>query len=89
MTDSAGNVVSFGEALVRQGVTWKLGKVFRGEELIYSFDLLPEEGHKMPAFINLQQYYLEQALVDRAIYGERAFDRLPLLADALLDAGCD
>ncbi len=58
--------LGIGEALVRQGVTWKLGKVFRGEDLIYSFDLLPEEGHKMPAFINLQQYYLEKALVDRA-----------------------
>ena len=30
------------------------------------FDLLPEDGHKMPAFINLQQFYLEKALVDRA-----------------------
>src|SRR5215203_3188395 len=38
--------LGIGEALVRQGVTWKLGKVFRGDELIYSFDLLPEEGHK-------------------------------------------
>jgi hypothetical protein len=25
----------------------------------------------------------------RAIYDDRAFDRLPILADALLDAGCD
>ena len=54
-----------GEKLVAQGVTWKLGKVFLGDELVFSFDLLPEDGHKMPAFINLQQYYLEKALVDR------------------------
>ncbi|MFN3348633.1 FAD-dependent oxidoreductase [Pseudorhodoplanes sp.] len=54
-----------GEKLVAMGVTWKLGKVFLGNRLVYSFDLLPEDGHKMPAFINLQQYYLEKALVDR------------------------
>jgi len=41
------------ERLISQGVTWKLGKVFQGEDLVYSFDLLPEDGHKMPAFINL------------------------------------
>ena len=56
-----------GEKLVAQGVTWKLGKVYLKDELVYSFDLLPEDGHKMPAFINLQQYYLEKALVDRAL----------------------
>ena len=55
-----------GEKLVEMGVTWKLGKVFLGDALVYSFDLLPEDGHKMPAFINLQQYYLEKVLVDRA-----------------------
>lgn len=55
-----------GERLVAQGVTWKTGKVFLGEALVYSFDLLPEDGHKMPAFINLQQFYLEKALVDGA-----------------------
>ncbi len=54
-----------GEKLVGQGVTWKLGKVFLGDDLVFSFDLLPEAGHKMPAFINLQQYYLEKALCDR------------------------
>jgi 3-(3-hydroxy-phenyl)propionate hydroxylase len=49
------------------GVTWRLGKVFLGDALAYSFDLLPEPGHKMPAFINLQQYLLEKVLVDRAL----------------------
>lgn len=56
-----------GESLVERGVTWQLGKVFCGDELLFSFDLLPEAGHKMPAFINLQQFYLEKALVDRVL----------------------
>ena len=57
--------LGIGERLVEKGVTWKLGKVHRGDELVFSFDLLPEDGHKMPAFINLQQYTLEKELVDR------------------------
>jgi 3-(3-hydroxy-phenyl)propionate hydroxylase len=51
---------------LEKGVTWKIGKVFQQHDLLYAFDLLPEDGHKMPAFINLQQYYLENALVERA-----------------------
>jgi 3-(3-hydroxy-phenyl)propionate hydroxylase len=54
-----------GEKLVEMGVTWKLGRVYLGDRPVYAFDLLPEDGHKMPAFINLQQFYLEKALVDR------------------------
>ncbi len=61
-----------GERLLRQGVGWKTGKVFRGDDLIYAFDLQPEPGDKMPAFINLQQYHLEKALIDRA--GETGVD---------------
>jgi 3-(3-hydroxy-phenyl)propionate hydroxylase len=53
------------EPMLAKGVSWKIGKVFRDEQLVYQFDLLPEEGHRMPAFINLQQYYLEQYLVER------------------------
>jgi 3-(3-hydroxy-phenyl)propionate hydroxylase len=56
-----------GEQLVEAGVTWKLGKVFLGDDLVYAFDLLPEDGHKMPAFINLQQYAVEKVLVDRVL----------------------
>jgi len=43
--------------MVEKGVNWKVGKVFFKDDLVYSFDLLPEPGHKMPAMINLQQYY--------------------------------
>ncbi|NIR82119.1 MAG: FAD-dependent oxidoreductase, partial [Gammaproteobacteria bacterium] len=32
---------------------------------VFEFNLLPEEGHKCPAFINLQQPYFEKFLVDR------------------------
>jgi len=58
--------LGLGDRLVEKGVTWKVGKVFLGEHQVYAFDLLPEAGHKMPAFINLQQYYLEGYLVERA-----------------------
>jgi 3-(3-hydroxy-phenyl)propionate hydroxylase len=51
--------------MLEKGVTWQLGKVFHGPEQIYAFDLLPEGGHAMPAFINLQQYYVERFLVER------------------------
>jgi 3-(3-hydroxy-phenyl)propionate hydroxylase len=51
---------------LEKGVTWRIGKVFQGDDLLYPFDLLPEDGHAMPAFINLQQYYLEHYLVERA-----------------------
>ncbi len=54
-----------GERIVAKGVEWKTGKVFFKDELVYAFDLLPEAGHHRPAFVNLQQYYFEEYLVDR------------------------
>ena len=54
-----------GERMVEKGVVWKVGKIFLNDDMLYRFDLLPEDGHKMPAFINLQQYYAEAFLVDR------------------------
>ena len=55
-----------GKPCVDKGVVWQIGKVFSRDEQVYQFDLLPEDGHKMPAFINLQQYYLEHFLIERA-----------------------
>jgi len=57
--------LGIGTALVDKGVTWNRGKVFFGDRQVYQFDLLPEDGHRRPAFINLQQYYVEAALVQR------------------------
>ncbi|MCZ8313585.1 FAD-dependent oxidoreductase [Phreatobacter sp.] len=55
-----------GQPLVDKGITWQRGRVFRGERELYDFDLLPEAGHRRPAFINIQQFYVEAALATRA-----------------------
>jgi 3-(3-hydroxy-phenyl)propionate hydroxylase len=52
------------DRFIDKGISWKLGKVFFGDRQVYQFDLLPEDGHKCPAFINLQQYYLEEWMVE-------------------------
>ncbi|MCP5267343.1 MAG: FAD-dependent oxidoreductase [Burkholderiaceae bacterium] len=57
--------LGFGEQLADKGIQWKLGKVFFKDDQVYQFDLLPETRHKMPAMINLQQYYLEETMVAR------------------------
>ncbi|WP_372891228.1 FAD-dependent oxidoreductase [Rhodosalinus sp.] len=54
-----------GQPMVDKGVVWNLGKVFFRDRKVYEFNLLPEEGHRRPAFINLQQYYFEDHLVAR------------------------
>ena len=53
-----------GKAMIDKGVQWNVGKVFHGDEQVFEFNLQPEDGHKAPAFINLQQPYFEKYLVD-------------------------
>jgi 2-polyprenyl-6-methoxyphenol hydroxylase and related FAD-dependent oxidoreductases len=55
-----------GQRMVDKGVCWNVGRVFFGEGEVWRFDLLPETGHRRPAFINLQQYYAEGYLYERA-----------------------
>ena len=55
-----------GGPMVAKGVSWNVGRVFFRDAQIYSFDLLAEAGHERPAFINLQQYYVEGYLAQRA-----------------------
>src|ERR1700676_591356 len=58
--------LGIGQRMVDKGVVWSVGKIFHGAALLYQFNLRPEQGHKRPAFINLQQFYVEAYLVDRA-----------------------
>ncbi len=51
-----------GRPMVDKGVVWNVGRVFHSEGQLFEFNLLPEEGHRNPAFINLQQPYFEQFL---------------------------
>lgn len=55
-----------GDPAVDKGVTWNLGKVFwgAGDQPIYQFDMLAVKDQKRPGFINIQQYYVEDYLLD-------------------------
>lgn len=55
-----------GERMLEKGVTWNLGKVFFGDrkDPVYRFKILEEEEQQFPGFINLQQYYVEEYLID-------------------------
>src|SRR6201982_4275888 len=59
------DLLGIGQRMVDKGVVWSVGKIFHGDKQLYQFNLLPEEGHNRPAFINLQQFYAEAYLVDR------------------------
>jgi 3-(3-hydroxy-phenyl)propionate hydroxylase len=66
--------LGLGQRVVDKGVTWNVGRTFHGEREVFSFNLLPEPGHRRPGMVNLQQYHLEQYLVERA----QQFDAIDL-----------
>jgi 3-(3-hydroxy-phenyl)propionate hydroxylase len=55
-----------GQPVVDKGVTWNVGRTFFGEREVFNFNLLPEADHQRPGMVNLQQYYLEEYMVQRA-----------------------
>lgn len=58
--------LELGDRMTNKGVSWNVGKVFFRDEEVWSFNLLPEPMHRRPAFINLQQYYCEGYLYEKA-----------------------
>ena len=53
------------ERIRAKGQTWNRGSIYDGPDKIYDFEIAPETGQKWPAFINLQQFYVEEYLVAR------------------------
>ena len=55
------------QRMVDKGITWEQGEVYLGDQPVWRFNLQPEPGHKFPAFVNLQQYYVEEFLYERCL----------------------
>jgi 3-(3-hydroxy-phenyl)propionate hydroxylase len=52
------------EGIIARGFTWNSGRLYHGDEEVYHFDLKPEGDQKFPAFVNLQQYYAEDCMLE-------------------------
>ena len=56
------------ERVQQKGVQWFVGRTLAGDDEVYSFNLATQPTHSyssQPAFINIQQFYIEWYLVDR------------------------
>ena len=62
--------LGIGDRCVEKGVIWNVGRTLHKDKEVFNFDLLPDEGYKMPAFVNLQQYYVEEYLVENCLANE-------------------
>ena len=56
-----------GDAVAAKGVGWDVGRTFFRSEEVFNFNLRPQTGSKRPGMVNLQQYYLEEYMVKRAL----------------------
>ncbi len=55
-----------GDPVVAKGVGWDVGRTFFRNDEVFNFNLRPQPGFKRPGMVNLQQYYLEEYMVQRA-----------------------
>jgi 3-(3-hydroxy-phenyl)propionate hydroxylase len=52
--------------MLGKGVCWTVGRTFDGERQVFEFDLATDASSRQPPFINLQQFYVEAFLIERA-----------------------
>jgi hypothetical protein len=74
---------SAAEALAK-AIPWDDARALQARLLVCLFGLRPFR----PIAFDPDWRTVDAVGVARAIYDDRAFDRLPILADALMDAGC-
>lgn len=57
--------LGLGQAIVDEGISWNVGKVFWGarKDPLFSFEVQKLDRQKRPAFVNLPQYRVEELLV--------------------------
>jgi 3-(3-hydroxy-phenyl)propionate hydroxylase len=65
-------------AFMAKGLPWSDGRSFYGQTEVFRFSMPHDERQKLPPMINLQQYYIEQFLVDAV---ERRNGQRPGLID--------
>lgn len=56
------------DRIAAKGIQWSVGRTFAGHDEVYSFDLRQQGGYNLsqqPPFINIQQFYIEDFLVER------------------------
>lgn len=56
------------ERIHAKGIEWHVGRTFAGDDEVYSFNLRDRADFKLssqPAFVNIQQFYIEGYLVER------------------------
>jgi 3-(3-hydroxy-phenyl)propionate hydroxylase len=62
------------QAFLRKGLPWTRGRSFYRRDEVLIFDMPSAQGDKFPPMINLEQYYIEQFLLDAIA---RVNDRAP------------
>ncbi|ARE40478.1 2-polyprenyl-6-methoxyphenol hydroxylase and related FAD-dependent oxidoreductase [Rhodovulum sp. P5] len=55
------------DKVLEKAVPWSIGRVCHGDDEVCDFDLESEPGNRLPVFANLQQYYVEEFLAERAL----------------------
>ncbi len=56
------------DRIANKGIQWSVGRTFAGNDEVYNFDLKQQSNFNLseqPAFINIQQFYIEGYLVER------------------------
>ncbi|NRN26835.1 FAD-dependent monooxygenase [Photorhabdus heterorhabditis] len=56
--------LGLGERLTEKGVNWNLSRIYHRERESFSFDFKTEPYFGCPAFLNIQQTYIEQWLIE-------------------------